>query len=137
MEQICRCFFIRCLVIIPLLASPSFSQSLFDAPSSTQKPFLDKPNLALISTLTVWQGLDAYKTNLTLEEGGRETWPVARHFCGSREGRIGYFWGSYAATISSSYLLHRAGHRKLARMMLIAGNVSAASGFVYTLAHTS
>ena len=62
---------------------------MFDSPSSTQR-FLDKPNLLLIGSLTVWQGLDAYKTNDTLEAGGRETWPVARHFCGSREGRIGY-----------------------------------------------
>ncbi len=128
-----RSLFLFCVVVV--LASPSFAQVLFDSPSSTQR-FLDKPNLVLIGSLTVWQGLDAYKTDETLEKGGRETWPVARHFCGSREGRIGYFWASYAASLGSSYVLHRTGHRKLARMMLIAGNVSAASGFAYTLAHT-
>ena len=130
-----RCVFLFYLSVLFLPAPTSFAQSLFDSPSSAQR-FLDKPNLLLIGSLTVWQGLDAYKTNDTLEAGGRETWPVARHFCGSREGRIGYFWGSYAASLGSSYLLHRTGHRKLARMMLIAGSVSAASGYAFTLAHT-
>ena len=130
-----RWAFLFCLSILLLPAAPSFAQSSFDAPSSTQR-FLDKPNSVLIGSLTVWQALDAYKTDETLDKGGREMWPVARHFCGSREGRVGYFWASYAVSIGSSYLLHRTGHRKLARLVLIAGNVSAASGFAYTLAHT-
>jgi hypothetical protein len=119
-----------------LLAASAFAQSLPDSPSSTRAPFLDRPNIALLTSLTAFQTLDAYKTDQTLDEGGRETWPVARHFCQSRKGRVGYFWTSYAITVGSSYLLHRSGHRKLARMVLIAGNVSAASGFAYTLAHT-
>lgn len=99
-------------------------------------PFFDKQNIVLLSTLTLWHAVDAYKTNETIEGGGREVWPVARHFCGSQENRIGYFAGNYAATIGSSYLLHHLGHRRLARLMLIAGSVSSASGFGFTLAHT-
>ena len=112
------------------------AQAVPDSPSLVRERFLDKPNIVLLSSLTAFQALDAYKTDQTLDEGGRETWPVARHFCQSREGRVGYFWTSYAMTIGSSYLLHRTGHHRLARMLLAAGNVSAASGYAYTLAHT-
>lgn len=126
----------RVLFVCVLFVGTTIAQAIPDAPSSSQPRYLDKPNIALLSSLTLWQGVDAYRTDRTLDEGGRETWPVARHFCESRKGRVGYFWASYAMTIGSSYLLHRTGHRKLARLVLIAGNVSAASGFAYTLAHT-
>ena len=123
-------------LILLLFATASQAQSIPDSPSFTRERFLDRTNIALIGSLTAFQALDAYKTDQILDKGGRETWPVARHFCESREGRIGYFWASYVVSIGSSYLLHRTGHRKLARMVLIAGTVSAASGYVYTLAHT-
>ena len=125
----------RGVVIFILLATTALAQSMPDSPSTSRQRFLDKPNIVLITSLTAFQALDAYKTDQTLDEGGRETWPVAGHFCRSREGRIGYFWASYAASIGSSYLLHKTRHQKLARMVLIAGNISAASGFAYTLAH--
>ena len=127
--------------LLALLAAMLFltvarAQAVPDSPSLVRERFLDKPNIVLLSSLTAFQALDAYKTDQTLDEGGRETWPVARHFCQSREGRVGYFWTSYVMTIGSSYLLHRTGHHRLARMLLAAGNVSAASGYAYTLAHT-
>ncbi len=131
-----RGFLLRGLLVVLLFSMTALAQSVPDSPSFAHARFLDKPNIVLLSSLTAFQSLDAYKTDQTLDEGGRETWPVARHFCHSREGRVGYFWASYAMTIGTSYLLHRTGHRKLARMALIAGNVSAASGFAYTLAHT-
>ncbi len=126
----------RRILVLILLASPAFAQAIPDSPSSTRDRFLDKQNVVLLGSLTLWQGLDAYKTEQALDAGGRETWPVARHFCQSRESRIAYFWASYAATIGSSYLLHRTGHRKLARAVLALGGVSSASGFLFTLAHT-
>jgi hypothetical protein len=120
-----------CLVMIPCV---SRAQDFIEAPSATRERFLDKTNIMLLTSLTVWQGLDAYHTDRTISEGGREQWPVARYFCQSRGGRIGYFWSSYALTVGSSYLLHRRGHRKLSRAVLFYGSVSAASGVAYTLA---
>ncbi len=124
------------VLVVLLFSTAALAQSIPDSPSFERTRFLDRQNVFLLTSLTAFQALDAYKTDQTLAEGGRETWPVARHFCQSRPGRVGYFWASYTATIASSYLLHRQGHRKLARMALIAGTVSAASGFAYTLAHT-
>jgi len=123
------------VVIFMLLTSASFAQAIPESPSSARSRFLDTQNVALLASLTVWHGLDAYKTEQTIDEGGREEWPVARHFCQSRERRVAYFWTNYAATIGSSYLLHRTGHRKLARAALVMGSVSSASGFIFTLAH--
>lgn len=127
----------RNVLILVLLSTAAFAQALPDSPSFAERRFLDKPNLFLLGSLTLWQGIDAYRTDHTLDEGGREMFPIARQFCQTRESRIGYFWASYAATVGSSYLLNRRGHRKLARMALIFGNLSAASGVVYTLAHAS
>lgn len=124
------------LVASLVFSKASLAQAMPDSPSFSRERFVDKPNIALLSSLTMFQALDAYKTDQTLNDGGRENWPVARHFCQSRQGRVAYFSASYAMTIGSSYLLHRKGRRKLARMVLIAGTVSAASGFAYTLAHT-
>ena len=124
------------LIASLLFSTTALAQAVPESPSFTQQRFLNRPNLVLLSSLTAFQALDAYKTDRTLSEGGRETWPVARHFCQSRQGRVGYFWASYAITVGSSYLLHRTAHRNLARMVIIAGSVSAASGFAYTLAHT-
>ena len=129
-------FSLHGLLFSLVFSMAALGQTIPDSPSFTGERFLDKPNVALLSSLTAFQALDAYTTDRTLDEGGRETWPVARHFCQSRGGRVGYFWGSYAVSIGSSYLLHRSGHRKLARMVLVAGVVSAASGYAYTLAHT-
>jgi hypothetical protein len=125
----------RTVLIFFLVTTTAAAQAPPESPSSLRDRFMDKPNVVLLGSLTALQALDAFKTDQTLDGGGRETWPVARHFCHSREGRIGYFWASYTLTIASSYLLHRSGHRKLAHMVLIAGNVSAGSGFAYTLAH--
>jgi hypothetical protein len=127
---------LKTVAVFLLSSTGVLGQTIPDSPSFTHDQFLDRPNIVLLSTLTAFQALDAYKTDRTLDEGGREMWPLARHFCQSREGRVGYFWATYAMTIGSSYFLHRTGHRKLARMVFIASSVSAASGFAYTLAHT-
>src|SRR5438270_6291143 len=135
-KQAAMRLFLSGLIASVLFSTAVRAQAISDAPSFTRERFLDKPNLVLLTSLTTFQALDAYRTDRTLSEGGRETWPVARHFCQSREGRVGYFWASYAISIGTSYLLHRKGHRNLARMVLVAGSVSAASGFAYTVAHT-
>jgi hypothetical protein len=126
---------LRILIIVLLFGLSSVGQSLPDAPSTEPGRFLDKKNILLIGSLTVWQGVDAYKTELALDNGGQEKFPIARHFCQSRPGRIAYFSVSYASSIASSYLLHRAGHRRLARLVLAMGSASAASGVLFTIAH--
>lgn len=140
---------LRCISIILLVCGSMLAQSLVDAPSAIQSSdfvsggshdgepgrFLDKPNLALLASLTVVHGFDAYHTELTLSDGGKEMFPVARGFCQNRNRRIAYFATNYTLTIASSYLLHRMHHRKLARLALIAGSVSSASGLMYTLSH--
>jgi len=104
-------------------------------PSTTRAHFLDKPNIILLASLTAWQGLDAYNTERSLDDGGREVFPVARHFCQSRDRRIVYFATNYSLTVLSSYALYRMHHRKLARLALAAGSVSSGSGLGYSLAH--
>jgi hypothetical protein len=126
----------RPVLLFILLAGTSMAQGSPESPPSGRDRFFDPQNLALLGSLTVWHGLDAYTTEQTIDQGGRETWPVARHFCGSRNSRIAYFGTNYASTIAGSYLLHRAGHRKLARAVLMMGNISSASGYTFTLAHT-
>jgi hypothetical protein len=126
---------VRAVIILILLYGAAHAQTLPDSPSSTRDDFFDRQNMALLASLTTWQALDAYETDRTLGEGGVERFPIARHFCQSRERRIGYFWAGYAATIGSSYLLHRTGHRKLEKVVLVLGNMSAASGYWFTIAH--
>ena len=139
----------RRILIVLLLGSAALAQNLVDAPSAVESSyfvsgaardrkqgrFLDKPNLALLASLTVWHGLDAYHTERSLDGGGQEMFPVARHFCQTRDRRIAYFATNYTLTIASSYALYRMHHRKLARLALIAGSVSSASGLAYTLSH--
>jgi hypothetical protein len=118
-----------------ILLSAASAQSFPDSPSSARDRFVDRQNVALLTSLTILQGLDAFETERALGGGGREMFPIARHFCQTRESRIGYFWAGYAATIGSSYLLHRTGHRKLEKVVLVLGNASAASGYWFTMAH--
>lgn len=118
-----------------LLTGAALGQTFVDAPSATRERFLDKPNILLLASLTAWHGLDAYNTERTLDNGGIEVFPVARHFCQSRNRRIVYFGMNYSLTVLSSYALYRMHHRKLARLALIAGSVSSASGLGYSLAH--
>jgi len=127
---------VRPALIFMLLAGAATAQGNADSSSSAPAKFFDKANVALLGSLTLWHGLDAYATERAIDHGGREMWPVARHFCGSQNGRIAYFGTNYASTIASSYLLYRTGHRKLARAMLMVGSVSSASGYAYTLTHT-
>lgn len=125
----------RWTAIFLLLSGTALAQAFVDAPSATRERFLDKPNILLLASLTAWHSLDAYNTERSLDDGGQEVFPVARHFCQSRDRRIVYFGMNYSLTVFSSYALYRMHHRKLARLALIAGSVSSASGLVYSLAH--
>jgi hypothetical protein len=125
----------RWTAILRLLAGTASAQTFVDAPSTTRARFLDKPNIILLASLSAWQGLDAYNTERSLDDGGREVFPVARHFCQSQGRRIVYFGMNYSLTVLSSYALYRMHHSKLARLALLAGSVSSASGLGYSLAH--
>lgn len=125
----------RSTAIFLLLTGTTLAQSFVDAPSATRDRYLDKANILLLASLTAWHGLDAYNTERSLDRGGQEVFPVARHFCQSRDRRIAYFGMNYGLTVLSSYALYRMHHRKLARLALIAGSASSASGLGYSLAH--
>jgi len=125
----------RWTMIFVLLTGTASAQVFADAPSPTQDRYLDKTNIILLASLTAWQGLDAYNTERSLDDGGQEVFPVARHFCQSRDRRIVYFATNYSLTVLSSYALYRMHHRKLARLALAAGSVSSGSGLGYSLAH--
>lgn len=125
----------RWTAILLLLSGAALGQEFVDAPSATRERFLDKPNILLLASLTAWHGLDAYNTERSLGNGGIEVFPVARHFCQSRDRRIVYFGTNYSLTVLSSYALYRMHHHKLARLALMAGSVSSATGLGYSLAH--
>jgi hypothetical protein len=125
----------RWTAIFLLLAGTAFAQAFAEAPSAVRGRYLDKPNIILLASLTAWHGLDAYNTERSLDSGGMEVFPVARHFCQSRNRRILYFGMNHSLTVLSSYALYRMHHSKLARLALMAGSVSSASGLGYSLAH--
>ncbi|MFZ0733001.1 MAG: hypothetical protein WAM79_11800 [Candidatus Sulfotelmatobacter sp.] len=126
---------LRWTAIFLLLTGTALAQAFVYAPSAMHDRYLDKPNVILLASLTAWQDLDAYNTERSLDAGGQEMFPVARHFCQSRGRRIAYFGMNYSLTSVSSYALYRMHHRKLARLALLAGSVSSASGLAYSLAH--
>jgi hypothetical protein len=114
---------------------------LFVVPALAQdNPFWTRQTVALVAADTAAHGADAYFTHLalagrTLHNGcfangqcyqywhikGTELDPIAAPFVKSTAGQVAYFSTTLAGDVTTAYLLHKTGHRKLERAVLAYG----------------
>lgn len=97
--------------------------------------FWDKQNCALFVSAAALNGADFAVTRSNLQSGGQELNPVVRIFGRSSAGLAVNFAGETAGVVSISYLLHKAGHHKLERIVSMANIGSSAAAASYSLTH--
>lgn len=106
--------------------------NVHDLPDAPSHHFATRASVSAWVTDAGAKAFDAWGTDRTLSEGGRERDPIAKPFVGSRGGRIAYFGASLGLDIGGSYLLHRTGHHKLERILPWAGALMSFGYGAYT-----